>query len=558
VRTTRKKSSGNSKPEVQVLDVKELQEIIERAGSGPLSEADRSKLSETVDTLAWLQQELGDKDATLARLRGLFGLNTSEKTKDVLKGESGDEQSKPPKDEAASKESKKKPKGHGRKGADAYTGAERVKVSHESLKPGDPCPVCPPNKQGKVYMIRKPRTLVRVVGQAPLKATIYELETLRCNLCGEIFPAASPPGVGKEKYNATAAIMIALLKYGSGMPFDRLRRLQESFGIPLPAATQWDIVEAAAAQLIPVHAELIRQGAQGRLMHNDDTSVQVVALRKQIDEEQKSGTAESDRTGIFSTSIVCELSDRQRIALFFTGRQHAGENMTDLLANRAAELDKPMQMCDALAHNLPKEFETIVANCLAHARRKFVEVVNSFPDECRHVLETLRDVYAHDATTRKLGLSDEQRLCYHQEHSAPLMDGLEGWMKEQFKEKRVEPNSALGKAITYMTKRWDRFTLFLRVPGAPLDNNIAERALKKAILHRRNSLFYKTENGARVGDLFMSLIHTAELARANTFKYLTALIEHAAEVQRDPGKWMPWNYRSALELAEGADRGPTS
>ena len=540
--TSRKRPSGESKPEVLVLDMTELEDIVKRALSGPISEADGAKILSSLGSLAWLQQELTNKDVTLARLRSLFGLSTSEKTQTVLGDESGGEAK--DRGDGSTKTPKPKAKGHGRKAADDYKGADRIEVPHESLKSGDPCPECPTNKQGKVYVLGKPRTLVRVIGQAPLHARVYELERLRCNLCGKVFSAEPPPGVGDKKYDATAASMIGLLKYGSGLPFNRLERLEGNLGIPLPAATQWDIVNEAAEELTPVHKELIRQAAQGRLVHNDDTSMRVLDLRKEIDALEKSG--ETDRTGIFSTSIVSELTDGHRVSLFFTGRQHAGENLADILAHRAAELDKPMQMCDGSDNNLPKEFETIVGNCLAHARRKFVEVVNSFPDECRHVLETLRDVYVHDTTARERGLSDEERLSYHQDHSGPLMDELERWMHEQVDQKIVEPNSALGRAIAYMTKRWDRLTLFLSEPGAPLDNNIAERALKKAILHRKNALFYKTENGARVGDLFMGLIHTAELAGTNPFDYLTALLQHTACAQTDPGQWLPWNYTMAL------------
>lgn len=540
------KKPGGSKPKLRVLDLENLNDIIQRAGSGPLPETDRAKLSETIETLAWLQQELANKDVTLARLRSLFGLDTSEKTGKVLGEKTGDKSgSDDQREKAEPKKPKKKAKGHGRNGADKYEGAERIKVEHGSLKPGDLCSVCTTNKKGKVYTIQ-PKLLVRITGQAPLRARVFEMERLRCNLCGKVFTATTPPGIKDDnrKYDATAASMIALLKYGVGLPFNRLERLEGNLKIPLPNSTQWDIVNEAAGELIPVHKELIRQAAQGRVLHNDDTSMRVLELRAEIDQLKESG--ETDRTGIFSTGIVSQLADGQRVALFFTGRQHAGENMADVLAQRATELDKPIQMCDALNHNLPKDFETIVSNCLAHARRKFVEVVNSFPDECRHVLEALRDVYVHDATARKDGLSDDERLCYHQGHSRPIIDGLERWMREQIDQKLVEPNSALGKAIIYMTKRWDRFTLFLREPGAPLDNNIAERALKKAILHRKNALFYKTENGARVGDLFMSMIHTAELVGANPLEYLTALLQHPDAAGRDPGRWMPWNYATAL------------
>ena len=191
----------------------------------------------------------------------------------------------------------------------------------------------------------------------------------------------------------------------------------------------------------------------------------------------------------------------------------------------------------------------ILAHCLTHARRNFVDVVNGFPVECRYVLETLRDVYHFEALALEQGLTHRERLSFHQQNSLPLMDGLHKWCEQQFAERKVEPNSGLGKAIKYMLKHWRKLTLFLREPGAPLDNNICERALKKAILHRKNALFYRTINGARVGDLFMSLIYTAELGGANPFDYLTELLRHSSEVAKAPARWMPWNYRENFAQA---------
>lgn len=144
----------------------------------------------------------------------------------------------------------------------------------------------------------------------------------------------------------------------------------------------------------------------------------------------------------------------------------------------------------------------------------------------------------------------EERLTFHQTHSAPAMAALRRWMEAQFAEHKTEPNSGLGKAISYLLRHWTKLTLFLRQQGAPLDNNVVERALKKAILHRKNALFYKTMNGARVGDLFMSLIHTCELNRINPFDYLTEVLRHPAEVAVRPAEWMPWNYgRDAAAVA---------
>ena len=259
----------------------------------------------------------------------------------------------------------------------------------------------------------------------------------------------------------------------------------------------------------------------------------------------------SQRKGLFTSGIVSTREGR-RIALFFSGHQHAGENLADVLSRRAAELAAPIQMCDALSRNVPAELETILAHCLAHGRRQFVDVADRFPQECRHVLEAIAIIYKNDALAREQELSPQTRLEFHQAQSGATMAQLRAWLARQLDEHLVEPNSALGEAITYMLKHWERLTLFLRVPGAPLDNNICERILKKAILHRKNALFYKTSRGAHVGDIFMSLLHTCELGAADAFGYLTELERHAADVAADPQDWMPWTYRQTLDATASA------
>jgi hypothetical protein len=239
------------------------------------------------------------------------------------------------------------------------------------------------------------------------------------------------------------------------------------------------------------------------------------------------------------------------MALFFTGAKHAGENLEDVLRLRAAKLCPAIEMCDALSRNpSSKEFKTILAHCVAHARRRFVEAKDDFPQQCKHLLNTLEQVYKNDAAAKQEQMSDDERLAYHQANSKELMDELKEWAKSLMTEKKVEPNSGLGQALAYLLKHWEKLTLFLKVPGAPLDNNLCERALKKAILHRKNALFYKTAAGALVGDIFMSLIHTTELAGGNPFDYLTTLLRHAKEVAQAPPEWMPWNYKATLATLE--------
>jgi hypothetical protein len=338
--------------------------------------------------------------------------------------------------------------------------------------------------------------------------------------------------------------MTAMLKYGCGLPFNRIENLQGNMGIPLPAGTQWGLVQESSALLLPVYLEVIRQAAQGTVLHNDDTTIKILDIEREIFEESKSEPG--GRTGMFTTGIVATESGR-KIALFFTGRNHAGENLQKVLSQRASELAPPIQMCDGLSRNTTGDFETIVANCVAHARRKFVEVADSFPQECEYVLTELAKVYKNDAISKARKMSPEDRLSFHKENSGPVMKKLKRWLQAQLDEKLIEPNSGLGDAICYSLKHWDKLSLFLMVPGAPLDNNICERVLKKAILHRKNALFFKTENGAHVGDLFMSLIHTCELNDINPFDYLTNVQRHADAAVANPADWMPWNYKPALE-----------
>ncbi|HZY88492.1 MAG TPA: IS66 family transposase [Gemmataceae bacterium] len=543
----------------------QLEEVLRRAEQA-LDEKDATLIRRLFESYQYVADLVEDKDTTIRRLRQLFFGRRTEKTKLVLAGNVPKAEAAPPSaapaaaagaphaaagaadpKEADAPELEPSPcPGHGRNGADAYGGAVRVEVPHPSLQAGDACPAC---GQGTVYT-KAPGVLVRITGQPPLAARIYELQKLRCHLCGEVFTAPAPKEAGEGKYAATAGSMIGLLKYGSGLPFNRLEGLQGYLEIPLPASTQWDIVQAAAAQIAPAFDELVRQAAQGEVLHNDDTTVKILELMGERGRQEALARAAADstdadeRTGLFTSGVVA-LRDGRKLALFFSGRRHAGENLAEVLKQRARELPPPIQMCDALSRNLPGELQTILGNCLAHARRNFVEVYDRFPQECGYLLETLAVVYRNDASARERQLSPQERLRFHQEASQPTMQKLHDWLKRQLDEKLTEPNSALGGAIGYMLRHWDKLTLFLRQAGAPLDNNVCERALKKAILHRKNSLFYKTQNGARVGDMFMSLIYTCQLNEVNPFEYLTQVQENVDEVAANPQRWMPWNYCDA-------------
>ena len=523
-------------PEIVNLNSAQVEELLGKLS--PLLPAETFELLEKVlRTLQWLMGAIQAKNTTIGRLaRMIFGAKT-EKTDRLFPPP-------PPTSSqgAAAAAPAPKPKGHGRTAAADYPGAKRVQVPHRQLHPGDACPDC---QQGKLYLLKRPAQILRISAQSLFAATRFELEKLRCKLCGKTFTAPAPPEAGLEKYDPNVGPTLGYYRFGGGLPHYRMGRIQADLGVRLPASTQWELMAKAGPALEPVEEALITLAAQGHLLHNDDTPMRVQSLAK----ESGTPTEGKERTGIFTTNLLAEV-EGHRIALFITGHRHAGENLDQLLARRAKDASPPIQMCDALSRNPSKEFKTILANCLSHGRRQFVDIAHDFPAECQRVLESLGEVYQYDAQAKAQNLSPEARLGFHREHSQKIMDELYQWMGQQLEQKRVEPNSGLGEAIQYMRNHWTALTLFLQKAGAPLDNNICERALKMAILHRKNSLGYKTQNGARLGDLFMSLIHTCRLCGGNPLDYLNAIVRHAREAREHPTRWFPWNYRQTLPVAE--------
>jgi transposase len=234
------------------------------------------------------------------------------------------------------------------------------------------------------------------------------------------------------------------------------------------------------------------------------------------------------------------------VTLYASGRQQAGENLAELLGRRPAGLSPPIQMTDALASNTAHAAEVWVSHCLTHARRKFYEIREFFPEVCERVLRDLGTIYHQEAVAHQQQMTPDQRLVHHQKHSAPVLAGLRHWLGQQLGQSQIEPNSSLGRAVRYLLGYWEALTQLLRLPRAPLDNNPAERALTPPILNRRNVYFYKTSCGALVGSLLMSLIRTCTQCGANPIAYLVALQQQSAEVRRHPHLWLPWNWRAQL------------
>lgn len=565
--------------ETAEVDLAVVRGIIEEAAKH-LVEDKAKVLFGLLDSHVEVMRLLRQKGTTIVRLRRLFGLKKTERLETLIAksgdaattettteletdqgaGDTESNDASPLADEAASagesdavesgpcesagdKPRKRKPRSSGRRSAADYKGPETF-VPHAELCQGDGCPLC---DVGKVYPFRNVICLV-IRGQPPLAADKFRLEALRCNACLAVFNAEPPEEAKGPKYRPSSVAILAALHYAFGMPFYRQDKLQELLGVPVPASTQWKLMNESEPVVRPVYDALKRHAAKSHLFHIDDTYLQLLDAAGTDLPPSANGRA-PPRTGQYTTGVLAVDRDGHRVALFVTGRQHAGENIVDLMKLRPPELHPPIIMSDALSRNTSKLFGLMMAYyayCLAHARRGVVDQLDNFPDEAQHVLQELAKVFHVDKKARRLGLDGRQRKAFHNKHSRPVLVALKAWIRERFDNRHIEPNSDMGKALRYILRHWKQLTLFLRQPDAPLTNNDCERLLKVAIRYRKNSYFYKNARGAKVGDTFMALTYTAELNGKNPVHYITALLEHPNDVAADPDAWLPWTYETTL------------
>jgi transposase len=561
--------------EIPKINPSEVETLIEKIWQNKLDEQDKRMIDRLLRALLYVVSMLQEKKVTLLRLKAMVFGKKSEKRKRAegekdepkdgpesggQEGEKGVD-AKAPRNEKAEGDEGEAPKrrpGHGRYPVAAYPGAKKVGCHHQELKSGSRCPS--QRCEGQVSPVRRPHHFIQFTGQPAILATHYELEVVRCGDCGREYEAPLPEGVSPRKYDETADAAIAMNRHGMCTPFYRTARIQEMCGVPLPESVQSERCQEVAEALEPIYERMKREAAQGKVFHVDDTPVRIMELVKENKEKKEKEKEEAkeaetvkekkrkkkkkkdeERVGMQTSGVVVELCTGAKVVLYFNGRQHAGENLEAIFKLRDPELGLPVQMSDALACNWCGETERIVCKCLAHARRKFVEIERIYPAACDYVLKQIGKVYRNEKATA--GLCDEERLVYHQEHSGPMMEELKQWMDEQMAEKRVEPNSSLGKAIDYFQTHYEGLTGYLRFVGAPLDNNLGEQVLRPVAIARKNSYGYKTSRGAKSGAIITSVIQTCRLNGINVWTYLVSVLRRSAEVRVRPEAFLPWNYK---------------
>lgn len=506
-----------------------------------------------------------------------------------------DAQSEDKKDKKKDKKKKKatseknKGKGHGRMGAEDFKNARpNFFPIGGGLCSGGTCPC----GQGKLYPIEPGKTF-RYEARPLLETVRYATQKLRCNCCTGVFAAHLPAEVTEQqplsRATPEAAATSLLTRYGMGFPDLRLETLQQDQGHPLPNSTQWDISLEAFLRLRPFFDFLLTLAANAVSIRSDDAHANVITLKKEINEEieravQAGIDPKNVRSGINNTWVVASLLDGNEIHLALTGREHQGETCYELLRQRTneeplilttdaaakASVLAPFPELNSLGYtpvrgtksgeknefsSTPLSVVSVIGSfCLQHLRLRFEEVEKNHPEAVAFVLEQIGLVFAHDRQVKEMELSASERLAFHQCHSKPVMDALHVWFQEQFSQKIVEPNSDLGKSMSYALNQWRGLTEFLRTENIHLDTNACERDVYFTILYRNNSLHYQTANGATVGDAFMGLFATCRAINTNPLNYLGALIAFAPDANRSPDKWLPWNYQErSLEVKAARD-----
>ena len=321
----------------------EIEALITRLKQSNLSAHDARLLERLLRLLLTLINLVEHKNSSIKRLKRLLFGPGSETRRPLAERPHQQERTKPSDTEKDTPVDaiERKPKGHGRMPSTAYSGAAVQYCPHPHLVAGDACPdqLCP----GHLYDTRSPSILIRLEGQPVVGATRYEQQVLRCSACQYRYTAPLLAGVSPQKYAATADVAIALAKYSAGVPFHRLAEMQAAFGVPLPESVQFERCNAVADAVLPVYLYLREVAARGQLLYSDDTRVKILSCLK----ENRQLTA-GERRGLQTTGIVAQVGDHQ-IALYASGRRHAGENIDELLKLRPTGLPPPIQMADALS-----------------------------------------------------------------------------------------------------------------------------------------------------------------------------------------------------------------
>lgn len=514
------------------LTAEECNDLRSRLENNKLSKQDISSLLSILNVFVSLRQLVEKRKLGLLKLlRQLFGFKTEKKDQKQRSYSAG------PKAPGES---------GGRAGRDDYPGADRQKIEHKTLTAGDSCPECLKGSLAEA----EDGVDYEWSGNAPLSLKVFLLARLICHSCKTTFTAESPvlktvddtkspdeEKTGRCDKNAKANATVGCLRFQYGVPHYRLAKIQKNSGMGLPVSTQYRMLKQVYYAGTEIYKFLIYLAAQGSIIKADDTGFKILDWLAGKGPPGK--VRDTPRKKATTTAIVSDSPKGNKIVLYMTGAREAGHNVRKMLLKRHGDREAPLYMADGLAANNPgSDISVIQLHCLTHARRHFFDIKTSFPEKCEYALDALAKIWKAEAEAKNL--SPGERLTHHQKYSRPVMESLGRWLMDKLESGEIEENNDLGKAAKYMLKRWSELNEFHHLPGVPLCNSETERMIKFIVTHRKNSLFFKTEKGAEVGDVIQSLIATCEQCGTNPIEYLAWIQENKAQAISQPEKYLPW------------------
>lgn len=437
-------------------------------------------------------------------------------------------------------------------------------INHSLSEENKMCPCC----KAKMHKQRsKSRTYV--LSLPMLSTETHISESYRCLSCDVQETANNNSNITKEcigRYHFSAVSSLATLRYQCGMASYRMENMSDAIGIKVSDSTQWYLFENAASLVQPFVCYLEKEVANASTQHVDDTHNVILNIVNDIKAEQEQAILQGKnpkniRSGIHTTNLTGVFPEG-KIILYKTGLHHSGEILAQTLSKRTIG-EQIVVMADAASANTSKinfqENKNVkIANCNSHAVRKFQDLAdkeekvaqnNRIKDhktsEClNYFLFRYKSIFINESSTKYK--TPKKRLHFHQNHSLPLMLEMKKRAEFDISKKVFEPNNDVGKIYQYFLNHFNKLSAFCHIEGAPVCNNLSERMLKSIILHRKNSLFFKTQLGATVADILTSILFTAKENDLNSVEYLRDLLIHQNLWKQNPKDWLPWNYLNTI------------
>ena len=403
--------------------------------------------------------------------------------------------------------------GHGRRRLPADL--PRQKVIHDLPEEQKPCPCC--------------GQLRHVIGQeiseqldfVPAKLTVIEHVRLKyaCPHCeaqatetGPQIRTAEKPLAPIEKGLAAPGLLayVIVSKYGDHLPLYRLEHILERHGLELARSTLCDWMAQCAEVLRPLYDLMVQRVLQSKVIHTDDTPVNVL---------------DRERTRTRLGRFWVYLGDREHPFTVFTYTpSRSRDGPMEFLKNWGK--DRPVYLqadafggYDGIYAGQAGGQVTEVA-CWAHARRKFYEARNTEAAASTQALAYIRLLY--DVEVQAKGLTPSERLRLRQDLAIPRLQQCKEWLESQQAAHGgpVLPKCPMGQAITYALNQWDALCVYTTDGDLAIDNNASENALRRVAIGRKNWLFCGSDNGGNTAAILFSLIASCQRHKVDPFEYL--------------------------------------